>query len=140
MTNTETASTSGGEVTTVSTGQLEMNLLVAMSGLQSDMRHVRETGDKTHDEIKGLSSRVATVESDVAVLKARPAQSPIDPETQQRLTTLEANQSFSKEIVNGIQTSMTSTRLTWPKLIAGLAAVVGTLIALGFVDRIPPIG
>jgi len=69
------------------------------------------------------------------VLKARPE---IDSTLASRVAVAEAEITASKTIMSTVQSILESRSLSWPKLIAGLAAVVGTLVALGIYNS--PVG
>lgn len=114
---------------------LELQLMTTIAEMRADMRHVRENSDKTLSEMNTLSTRLSTVEADVAVLKARPE---VDSTLASRVAVNEAEIASSKTLMQAVQAVLESRSLSWPKLIAGLAAVVGTLVALGIYNS--PVG
>jgi hypothetical protein len=126
--------TEAGQTGSMTPG-LELQLMTTIAEMRADMRHVRETSDKTFETVNGLSTRVSNVEADVAVLKARPE---IDSTLASRVAVAEAEITASKTIMSTVQSILESRSLSWPKLIAGLAAVVGTLVALGIYNS--PVG
>lgn len=107
----------------------EMQLGMAIAGLQADMRHVRDTGDRTHEAVNGLTGRVSNLEAEVAGLKARPAD--IGPELQTMVATLHERSEAQKQINATFQSVLDTRALSWPKLLTGLGAIVGVLVALG---------
>lgn len=130
----ENSSTSP-EGTPVASPAVEMQLVTAMAVMQADIKHMRETGDRTHDAVNGLSSRVSGLEADVAILKARPAVQENDPAMMARLVTLETTMTFLHGTITTVQAAINARALTWPKLLAGAGAVIAALAAMNY---IPP--
>lgn len=93
------------------------------------MRHIRETGDRTHDAVNGLAGRVSNLEAEVSVVKAR--QTDIGPELQSMVAALHERSEAQKQINATFQSVLDTRSLSWPKLLTGLGAVVGVLVALG---------
>lgn len=117
--------------TMLSTGAIELQLVTAIAGLQADMRHVRETGDRTHEAVTGLTNRVSNLEADVATLKARPSVSGPDPKLVETVSVLVERTANQQSLIDTLRAGLESRALSWPKLLTGLAALVGTIVALG---------
>lgn len=114
---------------------MELQLVTTIAEMRADMRHIRENGDRTLEAVNGLTGRVSNLEADVAALKARPAQ---DSTLAARVAVNEAEIAAGKTLMATVQAALEARSLSWPKLIAGLAAVVGTLVALGIYNA--PVG
>jgi uncharacterized coiled-coil protein SlyX len=117
--------------TMVSTGSIELQLVSTIAELRADMRHVRETGDRTHDAVVGLTGRVSNLEADVATLKARPSVEPLDPELQKTVAVLKERSANQQTLIDTLRVAIDGRSLSWPKLITGVAAIVGIAIGLG---------
>lgn len=109
---------------------MELQLVTAIAGLQADMKHVRETGDRTHEAVNGLTGRVSNLEVDVATLKARPALE-AHPELDRTVATLVERTEAHKSMIATLQSVIDAKALSWPKLLTGVGAVVGVIVALG---------
>jgi len=99
--------TEAGQTGSMTPG-LELQLMTTIAEMRADMRHVRETSDKTFETVNGLSTRVSNVEADVAVLKARPE---IDSTLASRVAVAEAEITASKTIMSTVQSILESRSL-----------------------------
>lgn len=138
-----TAAKENGETVHVATGQVELQLFTAMATLQAEFRGSKETGEKTYQLVVGIDERQRKAEQDIVgltgrveTLEAKPAPS-VPVEYSDRLTRVEDQSSTNKELIGVIQSALEASKLTWPKLITGVGAVVATLIALDLLEIRP---
>jgi len=87
---------------------------------------VAKTADRIDTTVTGMSERLGVVENTLG-------------QQDVRLAAVEARPTVTREELNEIRTEMRASRLTWPKLLAGAGAVVGTLVALNLLNP-PPVG
>lgn len=127
--------TTEGHDVSLTTGAIELNIISALAAVQAEVKGVGKSVDSLVGTVGGMDTRLRTVESDVSALKARPE---IDPHLGDRVTTLEANQTFVQQVVNALQATQTDSRITWPKIFAAVGGIGAFIVLANVIGDILP--
>lgn len=121
---------------------VQLEVAAALAGVQVELRNLNNGVRDLSGELRGMDGRMRVLEGDVAIIKARP-EPRLDSQVLERIVTVETRASYTRELVDAINSRRMSPKEAIATAGVVIAMFVGGITLITWLDAnvlnaIPP--